>query len=425
MSELRVLDAIKRPMQRLGYLKRLVKRVTTLNTSNLDNLGADLIETVSRKVRVPLDETRVSYIKTRLLDRIYKTLKNQADAWTKNGLSEPLFAQMELQDLYLSDVALPSQVGKLVQRDWRKYPVLGTILGFVRAGTYSANTRALTLMLLTSESELKAFLEYKPEHNPLRITPEQALLFLYSFFASDGEVVAPLMAQLLEQHTNGFSDREAGSYLPEIYRSITTRHRKGSIPVEERKRLEVLDKSSESIAKAVAATVYAGGSAREEASRPRLEPYVDMGLLTKPDPARYEQYEFSAAGRVWAEALTGVLTSEDLTEFLAQRFFTVAARAAGVEARVLTTPAEIVPYLHSAWLAIQSPGGYAPIEELALLGGIRALLNDQCVFNHAPAQKALIDYQKQKPYDVRFTVNRLGVLAHTCFIEAPAPTPAQ
>lgn len=408
-------------MQRLGYLKRLIKRVTTLNTSNLDNLGADLIENVSRKVRVPLNEARVSYIKTRLTDRIYKTLKEQANAWAKNGRDEALLIQMEMQDLYLADFNMPSQVGKLVKDNGRSYPVLGVSLGFIRGGTYSANTRALTLMDLTPHSELQAFLEYRPEDNPLRISPTQALLFLYSFLENDGEVIAPMWARLLAQ-PDGFSDRDAGNCLPEIYQTITARHRKNMIPVEERKRLETLDKSADSILRVVAGEASHGGSAREEASRPRVEPYVDMGLLIKPDPAKYEQYQFSAAGRAWAEALKGVETSEAVAEFLVQRFFTVAAHAAGIEARVLTTPAEIVPYLHAAWLAIQSPGGYAPIEELALLGGIRALLNDQCVFNHAPARQALIDYQKQKPYDVRFTVNRLGVLAHTRFLEAPAPT---
>ena len=62
-------------MQRLGYLKRLVKRVTTTSTSNLDNLGHDLLDVVTRKVRVPLDERLASYIKVRLSDSAYTTIK--------------------------------------------------------------------------------------------------------------------------------------------------------------------------------------------------------------------------------------------------------------------------------------------------------------------------------------------------------------
>ena len=60
-------------MQRLGYLKRAVKRVTTTSTSNLENLGHDLLDVVTRKVRVPLNERLVSYIKVRLSDSAYTT----------------------------------------------------------------------------------------------------------------------------------------------------------------------------------------------------------------------------------------------------------------------------------------------------------------------------------------------------------------
>ena len=118
MPELRVLDRIKRPMQRLGYLKRVVKRVTTTSTSNLDNLGHDLLDAVTRKVRVPLDERLATYIKVRLFDNAYTTIKQQADAWLKNG-GEPPIVPMELQDLYLADPQMPSGVGKLVREDWR------------------------------------------------------------------------------------------------------------------------------------------------------------------------------------------------------------------------------------------------------------------------------------------------------------------
>ena len=54
-------------MQRLGYLKRVVKRVTTTSTSNLDNVGHDLIDTVTRKVRVPWTNALTAYIKVRLV----------------------------------------------------------------------------------------------------------------------------------------------------------------------------------------------------------------------------------------------------------------------------------------------------------------------------------------------------------------------
>jgi hypothetical protein len=35
------------------------------------------------------------------------------------------------------------------------------------------------------------------------------------------------------------------------------------------------------------------------------------------------------------------------------------------------------------------------------------------------AREAIIAYQKANPYQVRFTVNRMGVLAHARFLEKP------
>ncbi|MBK8047945.1 MAG: hypothetical protein IPK16_12900, partial [Anaerolineales bacterium] len=165
MPELRVLDRIARPMQRLGYLKRVVRRITTTDTSTLDNVGHDLVDVVTRKVRVPLDDARAAYIKARLFDRVYQTLKQQTDNWIKQG--GDVVVAMEIQDLYLADPQHRRVSANLCRKDWRKYPQLGVNLGLIRAGTYSPNTRALSLLYFTPDDEQRAFLEYSPETNPL------------------------------------------------------------------------------------------------------------------------------------------------------------------------------------------------------------------------------------------------------------------
>ena len=421
MPELRVLDRIKRPMQRLGYLKRVVKRVTTTSTSNLDNLGHDLLDAVTRKVRVSLDERLATYIKVRLFDNTYATIKQQADAWLKNG-GEPPIVSMELQDLYLADAQMPSGVGKLVRDDWGKYPPLAVNLGLIRAGTYSANTRALSLLYFTprTQNRLRAFQEYLPEANPLLLSRQQALLLLYAFIENDGEVLAPLWSQLATKHPDGFNDRDAGNLLPEIYRAVIARHRTRLLPADVRDRLLVLEKSADSIAQARQSEKYTGGSAREESSRVRIEPFADIGLFCKPDPFKYE-YGFCDAGRTWAAALAARRTARPVAEFQANRFFTTAAAAWTIPAQPISAPEEVVPHLLRASKAIQSPGGYAPIEEMALVAGIEGLLDHGVIIEPEVARKAIIAYQKDHPYEVRFTVDRMGVLAHARFVEPGEP----
>lgn len=415
MPELRVFDRITRQMQRLGYLKRLIKRVNSTPTSNLDNIGNDLVDTALRKVHASLNAERVNYIKLRLSDRAYETLKYQADKWLKGN--EPLQdVQMELQDLYLADSTLPSQVGKLVKYDWQRYPRLGVNLGLIRDGTYSVNTRSLSLLHFIAEQELQAFQEYLPEHNPFRISFKQGLLFLYSFIENDGEVFIPLFVALSKRDVESFNDRDAGNLLPEIYKAAISRHRAHSLAIDMRERLAMLEKSSQSIATLRAKEGYAGGGAREEASRPRLEPYVDIGFFDKPQKMKYE-YTVSEIGQRWAKAFRGDEDSAATEEFIARRFFHTAAQAWQIQARELTTHDEIVPYLQRAAKVISSSSGYAPIEELALVGGIWALADDQAIIEPGVARKALIAYQKINPYKVRFTVDRLGVLAHARFMD--------
>ncbi|MGQ9555748.1 MAG: hypothetical protein ACUVWR_16740 [Anaerolineae bacterium] len=421
MAQIRVLANAARPMQRLGYLKRLVRRVTVTSTSSLDNLGRDLIDTVSRKVTVPLNEERALYIKRRLYDRIYASLKSHADTWLSNGApsQSPPTVAMELQDLYLADQSLPSQVGKLVSDDWSRYPPLAVSLGLIRAGTYSANTRALSLLHLTPEDELKAFQEYDPKANPMRVNRHQALLLLYSFLDADGDVLALLWSHSSLREATTFTDRDVGNLLADIYRRIIERHRGRVLSADERSRLVGMERSAARIAQ-WRDQPYSGKGANLHAGTVRVEPYVDLGLLSKPDPFQYE-YTFSPAGRIWLEALAQTSTGEEVTEFLGRRFFSTAAHAWGIYARSLSSPEDIVPHLRQAWRVIRSPGGYAPIEEMALLAGIDALLEHSVVIEPMVAREALIAYQKANPYEVRFTVNRLGALAYARFLEMPQP----
>jgi hypothetical protein len=250
----------------------------------------------------------------------------------------------------------------------------------------------------------------------MRVNLKQGLLFLYSLIENDGEVFIPFYVALSSLSNDGFNDRDAGNLLPEIYKTVIARYRMRSLAVDMRERLEMLEKSAEKIAIARAKETYSGGSAREESSRPRLEPYTDIGLLQKPNKMKYE-YTLTEVGRQWASAFRGDEDSAAIEDFLARRFFHTAAQAWVIQASEITAPEEIVPYLQRAAKIVSSSSGYAPIEELALLGGIWALTDDSKMMEPGVAREALIAYQKANPYKVRFTVDRSGILAHARFMD--------
>jgi hypothetical protein len=413
---LRVFDRISKQYQRLGYLKRLIKRVTLKASSNLDVLGNDLVDTVMHKVKYPLTNDLSRYIKVRLFDNAYKSLKEQANHWTTNGGDPPL-VQVEIQDLYLSDLTLPSSVGKLVKDDWRFYPPLGINLGLIRSGSYSATTRALSLI---PEQEHQSFHEFIPVSNPFKINVKQALLFLYSFIENDGEVIFPLLQKINTSLPITFNDRQVGDFLPEIYRSIINRYRKNLLSIEVRERLDSLEKSAESIAAQTQKQGYAGGTSREHASRPRIEPFVDIGFFTKNEPMRYE-YSLSPIGLRWANSVGNIHDSFAIEDFLTTSFFKTVAESWEISATLQTDINGIVQKLRQSAKIISSSSGYTPIEELALLAGIESLVNDHQYFEINTAREALLAYQKSNPYEVRFTVDRMGKLAHSKFVDDKNP----
>lgn len=414
MGTIRVLDAAARPMQRLGYLKHLVRRVSAFGTSSLDNLGRDLIETVTKRVAVPVTADRATYVQRRLTDRAYDSLKKQLGSWREG---DNKVVSMELQDLYLADPHLPSRSGKLVRDDWRRYPPLAVGLGLVRAGTYSANTRAMSLLHFTCTEELRGFSEYDGDVNPLRLTQPQALLLLYSFLENDGEVMCPLLAGLARLGADVFTDRDVGERLPEILRGVIGRHERRPLATEQRERLSVLSQVADSIDR-WRGRAYTGTGANIHASRPRVEPYVDIGFLSKPDPFRYA-YRLTPVGLVWAQALMGLADSDDVAVFLRERFFQTAALARSGPVISIGDRDSIVKQSYAAWQAIRSVGGYAPIEEIALVAGIQGLCQDGLILGSAQVREGLISYQRDYPYQVRFTVNRMGVLAHARFLKQP------
>jgi len=416
MPAFRVLDSAKRPMQRLGYLKYLLNRCVILETSNLETLGHELIGAVTRAIRVPLTPERAEYVQRRLLDDTYRALKSQVTAWRKNSQPETM-VPMEVQDVYLSDPTMPSRTGKLVAEDWRKYPILGVHIGLIRWGTWSPLVRGVALLKLTSSEELDAFQGYRPAANPFVISHQQGTLLVYCLLENDGDVLKRLIPRLKACQGQAFNDRQAGDLLPDIFREIALYLRNRILPIAERNRLELLLKIAENIARQKNQS-YSGGGAREEAIKVRLEPLVDIGLLTKDDPYKYEYRLTSAA----CDFFASLGENGDIGQFLDTGFFTAWARTFRPSPVSPATTPDLLWALNRAWQELKSPIGYAPIVDTALLGGIYALTERNAVFEVATVRQFLKDWQKENPNLLRFGVDRTGAMAHVRILGDLAPT---
>ena len=209
--KIRILGSANRTMQRAGFLKLLAAQTTRVETTNLENLGKQCVQTLLKRVKVtpPYGESLRDYVKIRLFDKVYHDLR-------KIVLGDPAQAvpvSLELQDLYLSDAKIPSTVGKLVEADWRSYPYLAINLDLIKPGTYSILTRALVLLAVTPKEEIAAFDQYDPVNNPLKISPEQAAVLLYCSIDNDAEIIYRLFNALLAFKGEEFDERMAGDLL--------------------------------------------------------------------------------------------------------------------------------------------------------------------------------------------------------------------
>jgi len=411
MSLLRVFERPSRCMQRLGYAKYIASRCATTETSSLETLGRDLVTTVARKVEVQLTPEIYTYARRRLTDRAYEDLKRKLSKLGED-FDVGHTVTLELQDAYLSSSRLPSRTGKLVAADWRKYPLLLVSLGLMRKGTYSLLVMGQTLLCLVPPEEVAAFRKYTPEINPFLLTDKQRLLFLFLFLERDGDVLQPLYAQISEP-AQPFSDREAGDLLPSIFRSLAKRYQERVRSADDTARLQRLLDTAASIER-WRGKPYTGGGAILEAITVRLEPFVDMGLLTKDDPFSYK-YTLSEVGEAFFARFA---QAEDIGAFLEDAFFGAVNSAFGFSARHADGD-RILARFYEGYEQLKSPWGYAPIKDVALLAGIRSLIEDGLYFEIKEVVSLLKALQRKRPDVVVFNIDRMGNLVYVKFNADP------
>jgi len=357
----------------------------------------------------PYSESLREYVRLRLTDKVYRDLRKIV-LEDNSSLGK---VSLEIQDLYLSDATLPSNVGKLVEADWRRYPYLANNLDLIKPGTYSILTRALALLTLTSKEEITSFEQYDPKNNPLKISPEQAALLLYCFIDNDAEIIYRLFRFLVDIKEDTFDERMAGDQLPDIIRESIKSFRSAALPIEDRERLDVLEKIAGNIAE-WKGKPYTGSGSREEFIRVRLEPYCDLGLFSKPERHRFS-YKVTPGLRQLMNGWSDLETTDD---FLETRFFKTISSINRLRVREATDE-EAKSSLLAAGESLKSTLGYSPITDIGLLAGVSSLFKHKRILELSRTRTILRAWQKEAPTVVRFTVDRMGTLAYVKFIPAP------
>lgn len=410
MEPIRVITTYNRCEQRLGFTKHLVWRASQSATNNLSSLGKDLVAAVSQRISVTLSPHLEDYIKKALAGPIYKDLRNTVSNLPNEATKKSTKVRVEKQDFYLADPTISSRRGKLVKEDWRKYPYLAVDLGLLRPGTYSLMVRGQAFMSLVPEMEKKAFVTHVTNEapnldtNPLLLSLPQKLLLLFSFLERDGDILKRLYKEILKLPVH-FTDWQTGDYLPRIYREVASESGSKARSGDDFSKIRVILATADSI-ESWKGKSYKGRGARDETATIRLEPFVDLGLLSKPDPLAY-RYLITDVTKAFFEELTN---SESVDYLLRNSFFRLANLAFNLNGKHQVDKVANLSAIHEAYTILKSPLGYAPILETCLLAGIKSLTEKGTYYEISESVDTLKSLQKDKPQLVVFSVDRWGGL---------------
>ncbi len=386
--------------QRLGFLKYLTYTASQSDSTTLKTLETYLLQIINVKEKIELDDSLRTYIKRRLRNKFINKLENQQKK-----------IYLDLQDIYLADPQMPSKTGKLYVVDCIRYPYFISSIGFVREKTYSLLVRGKVFLEFVPKEELNAFTNYTKTLNPFLLNDYQKYICLYSIIENDGYVLKPLYNKLLSLKKS-FSDWSAGDFLAEIYMDIVKLYRPNVTSGVDIKKLDGLSYSAKRIERWANKPRTGGRGAKIDAITPRLEPFVDLGLLKKQDPYKYTLYYFSKHGRKFFNLFC---FNKDVDKFLNDSFFSAINKSFKLMANSAKEE-EIINAIFSAFNIIKSPLGYAPIKEVALFGAIKLLIDNKKIFEVGQATDLIMKYQKSHPYKARFQADRSGAPVYVKFI---------
>jgi hypothetical protein len=337
-------------MQRLGFLKLVLGLASASRPQTLEALSRTFSNQITRRVALPPDRTEAfqEYVRRQKIRR-YK----------------PEAVSVEIQDLFLADDSMPSHTGAvtgdLEQKGYRHsvyvdMPSWAVKLRLLRAQNYTLTDRGRVLLL--SDQNPGEQVNELPG-NPLILNLAERYVFLFCLIDADGDLLREMFPPLIS--AGKFNRTEAGEAIGTALRKMRKQLEAGSGGKLQQARAR-LDRTLGAIDQQKGD----GMGPRESIATPRTEPFVDCGILEKPNPEIYE-YKFTQWG---AAFLRSFVESESVADFLESQL-TAAMCLNGEQRDCLETPNPTVSL--DAYERLRTGLGYVSLRELALASIAQAL----------------------------------------------------
>jgi hypothetical protein len=398
-------------MQRAGVLIAVAAAAPDTRPTTLEGIAGSYSSRIRRRVRVPepAREDVSRYLRELRLWERYPALK-------KSG-SLPADAEIELQDLWLSDPEIPSATGAITDQVIDEPPQLAESMRLIRPKNFTRTDRGRALLALRSEGECGASAgagsRVVPGRNHFQLSLGVRGFLAYSLLDADFEFVQAAYATW--PRTGEFTRAQFADRLNQACRALRERWVRRARSGSDRRLLARLEDWAEAIDRGRrSGKEWGGGRPPDQLATLRLEPYVDFGLVTRLRRNAY-RYELNGQQQTFFKELVSV---EDPGEFLSDRLFASFLAALGQQPQPLEDE-EIWERFRAAHGALKSALGFASFEEVALLA-IGQLLNEsdgsRC-FEVGDGLRVMRERQKSEPRRIRFGVRRGGGLTYLKIVE--------
>jgi len=455
-------------MLRLGHIKAVVSFADVSESSDPSELKHMLFDRLGEwKHTITCGASR--RLQALLMDHYTsKTLTEQGLTYQEGkgliGSDGKPVTEFALQDLYIFDEKMPSNLGTLTRKNFEEIVKWATSLGLLERETYRLTPKGLLLRRLIQEKgEIESFERFSIGRNPY-ILDDEKILFLYVLLDQDGYVLRRLLPKLQNETQGEFDSSLGGEILCHVLREIyETEHldyedwlslqqlvsnlqkqisrerevrelrSKAELCEEEyKKKRELFEEAErrgdpelrkiehemydchmkmqdahEELGKASRGIARVG--VKEMRASPRLELLVDLGLLSKKkgveDRRGQYHYYLNDQTRRFTERISSV---GDIGHFLRSSFFDFVNYIYAYDASRTSDDRDIVTQLSNGYDAMKNPFGLAEIEDAVLFAVISQLGSRKSFFEIEDATETLKRVSGQRPRAISTHVDSYG-----------------
>lgn len=394
-------------MQRPGALVAVAAGASERPT-DLAGITRAYAPLLQRSIAVPPDRANdvVTYLRELRLWKRYGRLR-EADAL-------PVNASVQLQDLWLADPRVPSATGAITDDVVDEPPQLAATLRLIREKNFTLTDRGKALLATALPPRRDAPDQEVVSSNLFLLNPGARAVFLYALLDADADFLGSAYRCAAPTDETEFTRASFADQLNDACRDLKSRWVRRVRTGTERKLLMRLDELAAEIDKPrESGKRWGGGRPPDQTATVRLEPYVDLGLITKLSRSAYH-YRISGTQREFFDA---VVSADDADGFLDRALFGTYLKGVGITPSV---PSDDVIWerIVEAYRTLRSPLGFAAFREVAVLA-IARLLDEGAgsFFEVADAVRLLRAKRAEDPRALRFGVARGGALTYMKLVE--------